>query len=120
MKSRCKYCGSVIDKSKNYCNSQCLDAFIAFEKRTTKMLPTFGILIGISFIISFIGMIITMINITLGKFVLFIGTLALFITLFIFPFATPETVNLIGIKKSIILVRFLIIFFLLPLMLFIL
>lgn len=105
MKKRCSYCGKVIEKYKTFCNIQCKNNYDEFEKYTNKRAGLVTIIIAIALVIAFIGMILTAVNEQLGVTVILGGCLGLFIILAIFPFATPETVKLIGVRKSTVIVR---------------
>lgn len=55
----------------------------------------------------FISYLIIIKNNLLGDILFYLSILFLDIVIFIFPFATPETVNFLGVKRSILLVRIL-------------
>lgn len=105
MKKRCSYCGKVIENYKTNCGIECKDNYDKFEAYANKRAGLVSIVLAISLIIAFIGMILTAVNGQLGAIVATIGCLAMFIALVVFPFATPETVKLLGVKKSVLIVR---------------
>lgn len=106
-KKRCLYCGKLVTEDKTYCNVQCKDKYDKFEKTASKRTVLFGVTIAIMIVMMFVGMTLSVVNPNIGTPIIILAAAGLFITLAIFPFATPQTVELIGLKKSVIIVRFL-------------
>jgi len=104
-KKRCSYCGKLITKDKTYCNIECENNYDKFQKNASKRTGLFGITMAIMMIMMFIGIILTAVNPQLAVIIMLIGGGGVFVTLIVFPFATPETVKLLGVKKSALIVR---------------
>lgn len=110
-KKRCLYCGKVITNRMKYCNDTCINNYDKFEKNVNSNFKIFGASLAILLISIFIGILITAYNPAIGSFIICLGGLGLFITLMIFPFSTPTTIELFGVKKSKIIVRTIILVF---------
>ncbi|MGL5243693.1 MAG: DUF2116 family Zn-ribbon domain-containing protein [Sarcina sp.] len=104
-KKRCPYCGKVITTDIKYCNDTCKNNYDKFEKNVGNNAKIFGVSTALSLIISFIGALFTVYNQKIGSFIAYLGVAVFFIVLMIFPFATPTTIELFGVKKSKIIVR---------------
>ncbi|MEG1254259.1 DUF2116 family Zn-ribbon domain-containing protein [Clostridium sp.] len=104
-KKRCSYCGKLITKDKTYCNIECENNYDKFQENASKRTGLFGIIMAIMIIMMFIGIILIAVNPQLGKIIILIAAAGTFVTMIVFPFATPETVKLLGVKKSVIIVR---------------
>ncbi|MGL4774040.1 MAG: hypothetical protein ACRC2K_10775 [Clostridium sp.] len=113
MKRRCGYCGKklngdlIVREENFFCNKDCIEEYDKFKELVERKSKSFIISIVLSLALMFIGMLTVAINEIIGVVVISIGTLILFGSMIVFPFATPETVKLIGIKKSVMLVRIL-------------
>lgn len=104
-KKRCSYCGKLITEDKIYCSGECKSKYDEFEKYASKNLNGFIRIFVAGLITIFAGMSIVVMNSQIGFIVMMTGVVAVIGNLIIFPFATPETVKLLGIKKSILIVR---------------
>lgn len=104
-KKRCSYCGKLITEDKIYCSVECKSKYDEFEKYVSKRLNGFIRIFVAGLITIFAGMSIVVMNSQIGFIVMMTGIVAVLGDLIIFPFATPETVRLLGVKKSILIVR---------------
>jgi len=105
MRKKCSYCGKLITDDKTYCNTECENKHDKFEKYSSKRTRLFVITMAIMIVMIFVGMTLTVVNSQLGVVFIVLAAVGLFISLIIFPFATPETVKLLGVKKSILIIR---------------
>lgn len=94
---KCKYCGKKIDSILDFCCEQCENHYNEAVKKDSRNVKYFigGILIG--FLIMFGGVLAGNEGMT-GAGILLIGVIVV-----IFPFVTPETIDLIGYRKARIL-----------------
>lgn len=106
-KKRCLYCGKLLTDDKTYCNTHCKDKYDKFEKSASKRTVLFGVTIAIMIVMMFVGMTLSVVNPKLGIPVSLLTVAGLFITFIVLPFATPQTVELVGLKKSRLIVRLL-------------
>jgi predicted nucleic acid-binding Zn ribbon protein len=104
---KCLYCGKLLTEGKPYCSIQCKDKYEKFEKTASKRTVLFGVTIAIMIVMMFVGMTLSVVNPKIGIPVSLLTAAGLFITFIVLPFATPQTVELIGLKKSILIVRLL-------------
>ena len=105
--SKCYYCGKSLTYDKDYCNNSCKEKYDKFFTYAEKWKKTFCILLAVIFLSFFISSLIIIKNNILGNLLFYLTILFLDLLIFIFPFATPETFNLLGVKRSILLVRIL-------------
>lgn len=93
-KKRCLYCGKKIDSRMKFCSAACMEKYEEAEKKDQPKIKYFvaGILLG--FMIMFWG-VCSMDHRLTGIGILLMGLL---ITLF--PFTTPDTVLMLGYKRS--------------------
>lgn len=110
-KKKCLYCGKAITRDlnyynmKNYCSLQCKNNYDKFDKDGKGLAKKTIISIILMVITLFLGLILIAINKHLEVAVVFIASVGFFVTMVIFLFATPETVKLFGLKKSMWIVR---------------
>lgn len=104
---KCAYCNKLITNDKTYCDNKCENYFNKFENLFKKYKVFFVTLIVMNSIVAVVGSIITITNLQLGISILCIGIMILSGTIIVLPFATPETFNKLGIKKTILIIRIL-------------
>lgn len=104
-KKRCLYCGKLITNDKTYCDIQCKDNYNNFEQYASKRTKAFIISLSIAMIIIFLGIILMAARKELGVVMSIIGGVGVFGTFIVLPFGTPETVKLLGVKKTTLIVR---------------
>lgn len=99
MKHRCLYCSKVIDKSRRFCDDQCYVKYVKRDNKDKKRIPLFllGIFGGI--ILVLIGSFMNSLSVMKG------GIWFCAITLLIFPFATEETILILGYRLAAIIIR---------------
>ncbi len=102
---RCSYCGKLITNDKTYCNNRCKIKYDRFQKYESKRTGVFRKIFNIMILMFFAGLILAAVTKHLGVIVIILAAVALFITIIVFPFATPEIVKSLGIKKSKLTVR---------------
>ena len=108
---RCGYCGLVsgdlvdfhlvfegFDEMVYGCDEDCLGRVIAYYVKAWRLRFGFWLGIGASVLLCFMGVFV------LGFAVM--GLFLLGVTMALFPFATPETVGALGVKKAVRWVRF--------------
>lgn len=103
--NKCSYCGSVIDNNEEFCNDQCKHEYKEFNKFLEKRKNFFGVLVAISIIVTFVGSIVTVANVTFGISTVAMAMFLLCGTMLVLPFGTPETFERLGVKKTVLLVR---------------
>ncbi|WP_027631484.1 DUF2116 family Zn-ribbon domain-containing protein [Clostridium hydrogeniformans] len=104
-KKRCLYCGKLITNDKTYCDIQCKDNYNNFEQYASKRTKAFLISLSIAMIIIFLGIILMAARKEIGVIMSIIGGVGVFGTFIVLPFGTPETVKLLGVKKTTLIVR---------------
>ena len=104
-KKRCLYCGKLITNDKTYCDIQCKDNYNNFEQYASKRTKAFIISLSIAMIIIFLGIILMAARKEIGVIMSIIGGVGVFGTFIVLPFGTPETVKLLGVKKTTLIVR---------------
>lgn len=98
---KCKYCNK--ESCFQYCNDVCKQKCDEFDSYCEKYKYLFLALI----VIEILGFLLVTPFITSGDFYLYmsIWIIAMGITMYVFPFATPETIDMIGLKKCIKIVK---------------
>lgn len=98
---KCRYCNE--ESCFQYCDDVCKQKYGEFDLYCEKYKYLFLALI----VIEILGFLLVTILITSSDFYLYMGVwiISMGITMYIFPFATPETIDMIGLKKCIKLVR---------------
>jgi predicted nucleic acid-binding Zn ribbon protein len=104
---KCAYCNKLTTNNKIYCDDKCENHFNIFQSFFKKYKVLFVILIAMNIIVAIVGSIITITNLQLGISITCIGIMILSGTIIVLPFATPETFNKLGIKKTILIIRLL-------------
>lgn len=108
--TKCIYCNHKTDDCKSvsigkesflYCCDECKDKTISFVNYANRTVIFFIIGIISTVILALLPILIPSIVYPLTT----IGVVVLGITAIVFPFSTPQTIGLLGIKKSIIVVR---------------
>lgn len=107
-KKRCLYCGKIMNEPKTFCSERCKEKYDRFEKYVNKNLKKFILGIVTTLVFVFVGMIISVYYSQIGVAIMMVSIFAMFINMLIFPFSTPETIKLMGIRNSIITVRILV------------
>ena len=101
---RCYWCGQKISKN-NTCSERCGEKLTKYKERVEKNKIKFALFLLGYFIIY---MVLLLVEAGSGGFP-YISFSWLFgvlgIILFIFPFVTPQTIRIIGVRKSVILIR---------------
>lgn len=103
--NRCSYCGSIIDNNEEFCNDQCKHEHKEFYRFIEKRKNFFGVLVAISIIVTFVGSIITVANVTFGITTVAMALFLLCGTMIALPFGTPETFERLGVKRTVLLIR---------------
>ncbi|MGL4741984.1 MAG: DUF2116 family Zn-ribbon domain-containing protein [Sarcina sp.] len=100
MKKNCPYCNKKIFEEENFCSHICeqkYNNFLNYYKKT-KFLFVIGIILTLLLpVLSFLTKNAILANLSL---------LLLGLTIILFPFTTPETTSMLGVKKSILIARF--------------
>lgn len=111
-KRRCSYCGKLIIDDKTCCSGECEKKYDRFEKHVNKDLKLFiGIIVG-SLIATFVGMSMVVLSPNMGIIIMVLGIVIAFGTFMVFPFATPESIILLGVRRSVLILRIVVIGFL--------
>lgn len=98
---KCKYCNN--ESNFQYCDDVCKQKYEEFKSYCERYKYLFLALIAIEIL----GLLLITLLITSGDFYLYmcVWIIAMGITMYVFPFATPETIDMIGVKKCIKLIR---------------
>lgn len=96
---KCKYCGKRSDTS--FCTDRCNKAYDDFTLKTQKYQNIFVI----SFLCVLLFPPIISIYFLDGVYVFLFSLFFICLVFFIFPFATPQTYDLLSIKGTILLIR---------------
>ncbi len=103
---RCKYCDKEISID-SFCNKTCEEKYNDYYKSTKKYSKLFIFSLLGSFIFYLLLLIIATPNISISCLLISMGVI-----IFTFPFPTPQTIQLIGVLKSIKTCRILAVIFL--------
>lgn len=99
--NKCKYCGKELHDNALFCCNQCETKYKETANKDSHKIKYFisGIIIG--FLIMFCG-VLSITDFVIGAGILFMG-----VVVFLLPFTTPETIDLLGYQKSKIIGRIL-------------
>lgn len=91
---KCKYCGKEISSSFEFCCNKCENDYTKNIEKAEGKIKYFIIGIIIGFLVMFYGVLSN------SDFIIGAGIIVMGIVVVVLPFATPETVALLGYQKS--------------------
>ena len=99
---KCKYCGKKLNDNFEFCNSKCENCYEKMMDKDSHKIKYFTLGIILGFLVMFYGIISNN-----NVFIIGIGIIVMGIVAVVLPFATSETVALLGYQKSKIVGRIL-------------
>lgn len=91
---KCRYCGKNVNSSYEFCSSECENNYRTSTEKDNYKIKYFimGIIAG--FLVMFYGILLNRSSI-IGAGIMLMGT-----DITVFPLTTPETIGILGYKKS--------------------
>ena len=93
-KRRCPYCGKPLETEDAFCSAQCREQYEAGDRRDSRQMPFFAAGMGLGFLLLLLGVFGNHPR-RMGAGILLMG-----VTVTLFPFCTPDTLRMLGYRKS--------------------